>query len=91
MMEVMEMEDEPDYERLYEEYIKPVIPDMTHEVVDQILGTGETTWGLTFEVIRQGDKWVVDDMSAPELEVYARNREDVAKLFHYMESIGCAA
>ena len=68
VMEVMEMEDEPDYERLYEEYIKPVIPDMTHEVVDQILGTGETTWGLTFEVIRQGDKWVVDDMSAPELE-----------------------
>ena len=34
---------------------------------------------------------VMSSEESPELEVYARNREDVAKLFHYMESIGCAA
>ena len=27
----------------------------------------------------------------PELEVYSQNREDVARLFHYMESIETAA
>ena len=34
---------------------------------------------------------VMSSEESPELEVYARNREDVAKPFHYMESIGCAA
>ena len=45
---------------------------------------------LFLDTIDQCEKVMSSEVS-PELEVYARNREDVAKLFHYMESIGCAA
>ena len=34
---------------------------------------------------------VIDSEENPELEVYSQNREDVAKLFHYMESTETAA
>ena len=34
---------------------------------------------------------VINSEENPELEVYCQNREDVAKLFHYMESTETAA
>ncbi len=34
---------------------------------------------------------VIDSDDAPELEVYSRNREDIARLFQYMERIESAA